>query len=108
MPKEELVVGLRNAVARGESLENAMQSFVNAGYNPQEVQEAAGEVQSGMGVTGALYNEHNDYNEQIIPASAQQTLQKEPKSRKWKIIIIIIIAILIVLLGVLGAILFVF
>jgi hypothetical protein len=38
--KEEIVQGLRNAIERGYSLESAAQSFVNAGYNPREVQEA--------------------------------------------------------------------
>jgi hypothetical protein len=30
-----------NALERGEPLEHAIQTFVNAGYNPQEVQAAA-------------------------------------------------------------------
>ena len=41
MPKEELIGGLKNALDRGENLEKAIQSMVKAGYNPQEVNEAA-------------------------------------------------------------------
>ncbi len=39
--KEEIIAGIQNAIERGESLENAVQSFINAGYNSQEVREAA-------------------------------------------------------------------
>ncbi len=38
--REDIVAGLRNALERGASLEQAVQSFINAGYNPAEVQEA--------------------------------------------------------------------
>ncbi len=39
--KKEILGGLRQAIERGESLEQAKQSFINAGYNPQEVEKAA-------------------------------------------------------------------
>ncbi len=38
---EEIIGGLRNAVERGASLEQAVQSFISAGYNPIEVKQAA-------------------------------------------------------------------
>lgn len=46
--KEELISGLQNAVERGATLEAAVQSFINAGYNPQEVREAARNFSSGV------------------------------------------------------------
>jgi len=46
--KDEIVSGLRNAMSHGSSLEQAVASFVNAGYNPQEVQEAAKGISSGV------------------------------------------------------------
>ena len=39
--REEILAGLKNALERGESLERAVQSFINAGYNPAEVRQAA-------------------------------------------------------------------
>jgi len=45
--REEIESGLKNAVERGDSLEDAVNSFVNAGYNPVEVREAAKNVASG-------------------------------------------------------------
>jgi len=41
MADVELTGGLRNAMERGYSLNRAIQSFINAGYNPQDVQAAA-------------------------------------------------------------------
>lgn len=46
--REDIIRGLKNAIERGESLEKAMQSFVNAGYNFIEVKQAA---QSMLGAT---------------------------------------------------------
>ena len=41
MVRGELVEGIRNAVERGSNLEQVKQSFITAGYNPKEVNEAA-------------------------------------------------------------------
>ncbi|MEK6889661.1 MAG: hypothetical protein AABW82_00875 [Nanoarchaeota archaeon] len=48
MTDNEIIGGLRNALERGQSLERAVQSFINAGYNPRTVQEAANELSSGV------------------------------------------------------------
>ena len=45
--REEIVAGLQNAAARGQTLEQAAQSFINAGYNPQEVKAAYQMLSSG-------------------------------------------------------------
>ncbi len=42
MVNQEILEGLRNALARGYSLESAMMSFFNAGYKKEEIEEAAG------------------------------------------------------------------
>ncbi len=44
--KDEIFYGLKNALDRGQSLKTAVQSFINAGYNPVEVREA-GKMLSG-------------------------------------------------------------
>ena len=43
--KSNLVYGIMHAVEKGESLQQAMQGFVNAGYSVADVQEAARVVQ---------------------------------------------------------------
>jgi len=45
---EDILEGLRNALFKGESLNQAMQSFQNAGYDIKEVQEAARALQPNI------------------------------------------------------------
>jgi hypothetical protein len=47
MVREDIVAGLKNAMARGQSLEQAVQSFIRAGYNDLEVREAAKSLSFG-------------------------------------------------------------
>ena len=44
---DEMASGLRNALERGSSIESAVESFINAGYNPDEVREAARMITEG-------------------------------------------------------------
>jgi hypothetical protein len=45
MTNEDLVGGLKSALARGESLEKAMMSFYNAGYLKEDIEWAAKSLQ---------------------------------------------------------------
>ncbi len=45
--REEIWAGLKNAMERGATLEQAVQSFINSGYSPGEVQEAAKALSEG-------------------------------------------------------------
>lgn len=45
--KEEIVAGIKNALERGESVDEAMQSFINSGYKSVEVREAANSLTGG-------------------------------------------------------------
>ena len=40
MSKEDIVGGLRNAISHGENIQKAASSFLNAGYDKKEVEEA--------------------------------------------------------------------
>jgi len=44
---DELRGGLRNALERGQSLNDAAQSFIRAGYNPADVKAAADSLMQG-------------------------------------------------------------
>ncbi|MBM3228469.1 hypothetical protein FJZ20_01090 [Candidatus Pacearchaeota archaeon] len=46
MANEDIVGGLRAALARGESLEKAMMSFYNAGYSKEEIEDSVQELQA--------------------------------------------------------------
>ncbi len=73
--KEELASGLKNAIERGASLEQAIQSFLNAGYNPTEVSEAARLISSGA--TNILYGSRKE-------DSSVKKIDEQPKSEEKK------------------------
>ncbi len=45
--REDIIAGLKNALERGSTLEKAVESFINAGYSPAEVKEAAQSLSFG-------------------------------------------------------------
>ena len=49
--REEIVSGLKNAIERGATLEQAVRSFINAGYNPVEVEQAAQTLRGSSAIT---------------------------------------------------------
>ena len=49
--REDIVAGLKNALEREIPLEKAVQSFINAGYNPVEVRQAAESLSDGATAT---------------------------------------------------------
>jgi len=52
MANEEMVGGLMSALSRGDSLENAMMTFYNAGYKKEDIEESAKAVYSKLGPEG--------------------------------------------------------
>lgn len=74
MAKEEILSGIKNAISRGSSIDQAAQSFINAGYNPQEVQQAKEELSSGNYST--MPQEGPQPHQFDQPRSIQNTSQK--------------------------------
>ena len=48
MVNEDILTSLKNAVARGESLDSAIQTATNSGYNSREVEEASRYIGAGV------------------------------------------------------------
>ncbi len=44
MVKEEVIAGIKNAIERGYTLEQAKQTFINAGYNQNEIESAVASI----------------------------------------------------------------
>jgi hypothetical protein len=105
--KDEITAGLRNGIDRGEKLEEAMQSLVNAGYNPMEVRQAAASLTQGatsvMGATHANLPKPDQDNSEppqnFSPAEQPPSSNGTPqdKQSKKKIILIILLAILLLI-----------
>ena len=120
MVREELVTGLKNALARGQSLEKAINSLLSAGYNRDEVMDAANYsnvgVTGNMGVVASLPKTQIQINQ--TPAVQQipqvQPVQPIPKlnpestePKKSKVGLIVLISLLVVLvIGIFGMVLF--
>ena len=46
MVREDLIAALRNAIERGETLEEAIESLENAGYNRIDIEEASRQLRN--------------------------------------------------------------
>lgn len=121
--KPEFIAGLKNAVERGYSLELAIQSFVNSGYNRQDVLDSARTIDNSIiskipfnpleflpkqqnqpaiqpRIQPQLQPQQIQVRQTQQPAIQQQIAQAEKKKSKlgW---IILLSGLLIILLGVL-------
>src|SRR3989339_164349 len=110
MVKQDILGGLFSAVSRGIDLKNAMQSLYNAGYEKEEIEEAAKIIQKGQFTQDPITQE-------IIPIVEKQKTQiksNKPTTKKVsdydhtfenndRKIIAVLIVILIFLIGVLLA-----
>ena len=112
MVREELVVALKNALERGQSIQEAIASLISAGFNPLEVREAAGEVnldvvQKVSKPAEQISTTENQSQFKPLPKTqlAQSMQQEKPKKAKlWLIILLSVIFIL--LLGLVGLMIF--
>ena len=113
MEKQDLVEGLRNSVKRGYSFEEAMQSFINAGYPEQNVRDSAKLIGEGVLKTEekAISLEHDDEarpEEKKLETPAPEAKEelgaggKVQKKSNKKIIILSIILALLIIIGAVG------
>lgn len=66
MQRQDIVSGLKNSVERGYSLDLAVQSFVNAGYNKQDVEDSA----KVLGYSGGLIFQSGAIQQQVSQQSS--------------------------------------
>jgi len=111
MIRDELVAGLKLSMERGESRQAAMQTFVNAGYSVEDVNESAAaltEQPKPMELKKEVISAKQEKTFQPLPkapetpeAPASSTLVSKPEaSRKMKIILLAAALIVIALLAV--------
>lgn len=104
--KEEIVEGLKNAIAHGASLDEAVKSFLAAGYSPNDVNEAALSLTSGaLSLTSQQAQPLPSPSQppqavmsSQIPSSFQPPQEKKT-TPKWIKISIIILLLLIIIMG---------
>lgn len=77
MSKEDILGGIKNAVSRGWTLKDAMQSFYNAGYPKEEIDQAAREFLSQNSPNNKpVQNQQTQPQKQIQP---QQIIPSPPQ-----------------------------
>lgn len=100
----EIIGGIKNAIIRGESIEKAKQSFINAGYKKEEVEKAI-QIMSTVKVPEQinLPSLTNQKSSQAPPISKIKTPKQQQKiSTTLKIILGISIFLIIVAAALLG------
>ena len=113
---KELIGGLKNALERGENIQKAKKSFVNAGYNIQDVENAARQIsgapipqqtipsrsqpikQTQQNQTNKPQKNQSKQTQQKIIQKNSNPLSEKPKKPLPKILIIIMIIISVLIL----------
>jgi hypothetical protein len=94
--RQDIVIGIRNALERGYSIQQAKATLVNAGYNHSEVEEVASYLTGGLNTTP-----QNPQNLQSLPK--QYTTQNTKKSNNvltWILFsLIVVTAIALILMS---------
>jgi hypothetical protein len=112
----DITEGLRRAVTRGEPIEHAKQTFVNAGYAPSEVEQAARMLNSPVQEVVLKGKKPKPAKNRLMGApppktnppgfSAKQKVSEYKVKPKFDWILILMIFIFLVLIGVLVAVFF--
>lgn len=88
MVKEDILRGLQVALSKGESLEQAMYTFYNAGYSKEDVEEAAQALQTAISQQQPIIQSLTKTNQQVQPTpqqkSAEQIRRVQFKSQQVK------------------------
>lgn len=74
MVKEEIIGGLRIAVSKGHNLEDAMQTFYNAGYKKEDIEAAAREFKSEQ----ISLTQNQSAQQNLIPSKPPLSPVKKP------------------------------
>lgn len=99
--REELAAIMKNIIEKGYSLEQAKASFINAGYDKREVEQAAEILTKGPSFQVQISSQPQTF-QQLKPQpqlQAQPQLQRvqqaqKPKRRTLKIILIVILILI--------------
>ena len=106
MVRDDIVGGLKNAIERGSGLEKAKATFVNAGYNADEVDEAGKFVEMSDKVKKVIKENEKinvpvfkkESNEKMLPIIPKPKEKKKGDIRKVLIGLAILIFLTIIYL----------
>lgn len=85
--REDILEGLKLAMSKGESLQNAMLSFYNSGYQKEEIEEAARALQmQQLGQPIPQTSPTPTANQQSVSQISQTSVQEKPKGKIQQLI----------------------
>lgn len=90
---EEILAGMKSAIAHGFSPEEAVASFINAGNNPQEVNEVKSFISREIPSLPSLSKTTETIVQQEI---TEQKAAKPGASKRMKLILLILITLILV------------
>ncbi len=99
---QEISGGIKNALERGESLAKAKQTFINAGYTPQEVQAAAQMIKPKSSGFAKPLSPSQSQSAPLQPTPTQETKPKQTTSKKTIIILSVVGVVVLITALVLG------
>jgi hypothetical protein len=103
MVNEAILEGLKNALAKGESLQSAMQSFMNAGYNSAEVEEASRNLHVPAGFSQQV---KFSVTQNAMPVQKVSQYQEKTKTPNKTLIIVLIIFLVVTISSLAGILIF--
>ncbi|MEM3074512.1 MAG: hypothetical protein QW727_01050 [Candidatus Pacearchaeota archaeon] len=103
MVRIDIIAGLKNAVERGYSLQQAKQTLLNSGYSQNDIDEATnyllGTPNIRQNIQNYLQVNPQQQNLQNIRTPAQNQSHKINKEKKFPFLLVFLIFILLVLVG---------
>jgi len=99
----EIIGGMKNAIIRGESIEKAKQSFLNAGYKKEEVEEVVQMMSTTRTPEPIIQQPIAQKLPKTVPTSKTEEPKKQQKvSTSLKIILGVSIFLILVAAALLG------
>lgn len=77
-----IAVGIKNAIERGENVELAAQSFINAGYNQEDVRQAVSEINSL--IQNQQFSQNIPQQSQMQPVQSSYPNLNPPDQSRFK------------------------
>lgn len=103
--EQELIGGLQNALSRGEDITKAKQSFISAGYKPEEIEAAAQKVSmipkviQQAPIQSTKPNQQSQQPTQTPQPQLTTTNPEQPKQASKKFLIILASVAALILIG---------
>ncbi|MBI2044168.1 hypothetical protein HYT24_02280 [Candidatus Pacearchaeota archaeon] len=106
--KDDIIQGLKMAMLKGETLQQAMQSFYNSGYERKDIEDAARELQglqSQLSQESKIFNQNEKMEQKPTPTKLEEkstqvvSNYEQPQKSNSRIIFMITILLLLIIVG---------